>query len=144
MKSSILLAVLLGSLVLLGCLGGQATPTPTPTATPTIEPTATPTIEPTATPTVTATATPTPEANEVRISGYKFVPDRITVKKGSVVTWVNEDQAAHTVTSDTGTELDSALLQKGQSYTHTFETIGLYTYHCSPHPYMKASVEVVE
>lgn len=140
----VVLALLLSAMLLFGCLGGEATPTPAPTAAPTIEPTAAPTIAPTATPAPTAAATPTPEVNGVAIKDYKFAPDRITVKKGASVTWVNEDQAPHTVTSDAGTELDSALLQKGQSYTHAFNAVGLYTYHCSPHPYMKASVEVVE
>ncbi len=61
--------LLIAAMLLAGCNGGQAEPTPTPlpeptattapTATP--QPTATPTTEPTATPTTEPTATPTPE-----------------------------------------------------------------------------------
>ena len=36
------------------------------------------------------------------------------------------------------------LLAKVESYSWTFNTVGTYTYHCSPHPYMKGIVEVVE
>jgi plastocyanin len=37
-------------------------------------------------------------ANEVVISGYKFVPQTLTVPVGTTVTWVNRDIAHHTVT----------------------------------------------
>jgi plastocyanin len=36
----------------------------------------------------------------------------------------------------------SELLAKGESYSFTFKKAGTYTYHCTPHPYMKGTVVV--
>ncbi len=79
----------------------------------------------------------------VAIKDYKFSPTPLKVKKGTKVTWTNEDVAKHTVTGDTGT-WESKLLAQGETYSHTFDTVGTFPYHCAPHPYMKAAVEVVE
>jgi len=48
-----------------------------------------------------------------------------------VVTWTNNDAVAHTVTSDSGGELNSGVLQPGDSYTYTFNSAGNFYYHCS-------------
>lgn len=84
--------------------------------------------------------------NAVEIKDYAFSPATITVKKGTKVTWTNQDSVQHDVMSDK-TDVagpSSELLAKGQSYSYTFDTPGTYTYHCSPHPYMKAKVIVTE
>lgn len=78
----------------------------------------------------------------ITIADFAFAPQTITVKKGSTVIWTNEDSVGHTVTSDTGSELDSALLSKGQSYSKTFNQAGTFSYHCTPHPNMKGTVIV--
>jgi plastocyanin len=84
-----------------------------------------------------------PEATtKVTIANMSFSPDQITVDKGATVTWTNNDSTAHTVTSDTGTELSSDNIQPGSDYTHTFNQAGTYKYHCSIHPYMTGSVIV--
>lgn len=86
------------------------------------------------------------QATAVDIKDYKFAPPKIQVKKGTAVTWVNQDGVRHDITPDQESEdfKSSELLGKGESYTFTFNTAGTYTYHCTPHPYMKGSVEVVE
>ncbi len=90
----------------------------------------------------------TPQSGEVAvaISDYTFGPAKVTVKKGSKVTWTNQDGVEHDISPDkTTTEFKkSELLGKGKSYSVTFNTVGTYTYHCGPHPYMKGTVEVVE
>lgn len=78
----------------------------------------------------------------VAIQNFAFDPKTVTVKKGTKVTWTNQDSVGHTVTSDTGSELNSKLLAKGESFSHVFATVGTYTYHCTPHPNMKATVIV--
>jgi plastocyanin len=84
--------------------------------------------------------------NEVIIHDFKFSPEKITVKKGTTVKWMNQDDASHDISPDNPSEdfKPSELLAKGQSYSATFNTIGSYSYHCAPHPYMKAIVEVIE
>lgn len=149
MKNFAFLALLLSAALLFGCLGGGGTPTATPVATATPQVSIAPTVSVTASPTPKPTSTPTPEptkaTKEIRIKDYKFVPDRITVKKGEKVVWVNEDLAKHTVTRDAGFSSgpESKLLAQGEKYEYTFDAVGITAYHCDPHPYMKATVEVV-
>ena len=84
--------------------------------------------------------------NQVTYKGFAVVQKTITVKKGMTVTWTNKDSAKHDVTPDKDTEefKASELFGKGETYTHTFNTVGTYAYHCSPHPYMKGTIEVTE
>jgi plastocyanin len=83
-------------------------------------------------------------AAEIQISGFAFNPTTITVKIGTEVKWTNMDNVSHTVTSDTGTELDSPALSNGASYSHIFNTEGTYTYHCAIHPSMTGTVIVTK
>lgn len=78
----------------------------------------------------------------VDISGFAFSPETLTIKVGDTVKWINQDSAKHTVTSDSGNELNSNLLAKGDLYSYTFTTAGTYEYHCTPHPYMTGKVVV--
>lgn len=78
----------------------------------------------------------------VEISGYKFFPQAIAISQGGIITWTNNDSVAHTITSDSGTELASPLIASGSSYSHKFDTKGIFDYHCSIHPYMKGEVSV--
>ena len=81
----------------------------------------------------------------VSIQDFFFDPGQLTVAPGTTVTWVNEGQAPHTVTSTDGKELDSATLQPGDTYTFTFDEGDAgetYAYQCTIHPQMTASVKV--
>ena len=78
----------------------------------------------------------------IDISDFAFTPGVITIKKGDTITWINQDAASHTITSDDGSELDSSSLPQGGSYSHTFNTAGEYSYHCKIHPPMKGKVIV--
>lgn len=66
----------------------------------------------------------------------------MSVKSGTTVTWTNDDSVAHTVTSDTGSVLNSSSIAPGQSFSFTFTTPGTYAYHCAIHPGMKATIVV--
>ncbi len=79
---------------------------------------------------------------EVKISNFAFSPNIITIKKGDTVKWTNLDSVRHTITSDSGKELNSELLSKTESYSNTFNEVGTYEYHCTPHPSMKAKIIV--
>lgn len=86
----------------------------------------------------------TPSA--VTIRDFSFGPATLTVKKGTTVTWTNEDSTQHDVTPDspTGEFKRSSLLDKGDNYSVTFNTPGTYRYHCTPHPDMKGTITVTE
>src|SRR5215217_770533 len=77
----------------------------------------------------------------VSIQDFSFSPGQITVAPGTTVTWVNKGTSAHTTTADDGT-WGSGTLQQGEDFSFTFDQPGTYTYHCSIHPDMTASVKV--
>ena len=81
--------------------------------------------------------------NIVELKGFAFNPPIITIKAGESITWINRDSAKHTVTSETGSELNSNLFGKDESYSHQFNTAGTYEYYCVPHPSMKGTVVVI-
>jgi len=78
-------------------------------------------------------------SNSVSIANFAFAPSGISVAVGTTVTWTNKDGTAHTVT---GGGFDSGALAKNASFSQTFNTKGTFTYHCSIHPEMTASVTV--
>lgn len=84
------------------------------------------------------------EQRNVVISSFAYVPQEITVQVGTMVVWRNNDTDAHTVTSDDGDELNSPLLSTGDSFSHVFNNVGTFDYHCAPHPFMQGRVIVVE
>lgn len=84
--------------------------------------------------------------NTVTIDNYVYSPKTLMVKKGTTVTWKNNDIAKHTITADSPSENapSSKFFGKNESYSFTFNQVGEYAYHCEPHPYMKGSVTVTE
>ena len=83
---------------------------------------------------------------EVSISNYSYSPSKLTIKKGQSVKWTNYDSVKHDVMPDNQTSVFAAsdLIAKKESYTTTFDTVGLFSYHCTPHPDMKGTIEVTE
>ncbi len=80
----------------------------------------------------------------VNIMTFKFDPTPPVIPVGTTVVWTNQDTAPHTATSDPGSAFafDTGKLQKGQSGKITFTQVGTFTYFCSIHPNMHASVVV--
>jgi plastocyanin len=70
---------------------------------------------------------------QVTISGFAFSPATLTIKVGTEVTWTNLDSVEHGVTSSTGNELSSPLIPQNGTYSHVFNSLGTYDYHCSVH-----------
>ncbi len=89
---------------------------------------------------VPAAAIPSSASVTVNIKNFAFDPPALTVKAGTQVTWVNNDTVSHTVTSDSGSLLNSGTLAPGQSFSITLNTAGSASYHCKFHPMMKGSV----
>jgi plastocyanin len=80
--------------------------------------------------------------------GKGFIPDTMPVKIGTLVTWINEDDALHTVTSGTpkggnsGAEFDSSYVDAGKTWQYRFDKMGTFKYYCTLHPFMKGKIVV--
>lgn len=79
--------------------------------------------------------------NTVEIKDYSFNPPNLTVKAGTIVTFVNKDSVGHSATAD-DESFDTGIMIQNESGTVTFNNPGTYTYHCTPHPNMKGTVVV--
>lgn len=141
---TLMMSIMMSILLLVAC-ARQATETPVvPTSMPAVpeggeQPASEVIIEETA----ESEETPTNEPVMVEIRNFAFAQREITVNVGDTVTWTNQDNVRHTATADDGS-FDTGLLAKGESGSVTFDTPGIYTYHCSPHPNMQGTVEVRE
>ena len=114
----------------------QATPTPSSMTSPTVTVTPKPSPTPTVKPTVIV-----PVSRNVSIQSFSFSSPVLTIKKGTTVTWTNQDQTAHTVTGDNGGP-NSPSLASGDSYSYQFNNTGTFSYHCKFHSSMQATVIV--
>nr|AIF21162.1 Plastocyanin [uncultured marine thaumarchaeote KM3_98_C03] len=77
-----------------------------------------------------------------------FIPSTVTVSVGEIVTWENNDTAAHTASAGNPSDglsgvFDSSLIMAGGSYSYTTDTVGTFDYHCMVHPWM-AGILIVE
>ena len=83
------------------------------------------------------------QTNKVVMQDFVFSPGTITVKKGTAVTWTNNDQVAHTVTESDGQQgPSSGNVAPGASYSFTFNTVGTFKYRCTIHASMTGTVMV--
>ena len=78
----------------------------------------------------------------VRIVDYGFEAGNLRVPVGTTITWTNLDGIGHTATADSGA-WSSPVLGRDDAWSYTFTEPGLYTYFCTPHPQMKAQIEVM-
>jgi plastocyanin len=120
---SVCIALVILACVAAGCSSNQTPPAPAATAAPPAS---------------------TGGGNSITIKNFAFDPTPLTVKTGTIVTWVNQDGAPHIVVSDTGspTIFSSDSLSTGASYKFTFIQPGTFTYHCAIHPSMKGTIIV--
>ena len=84
--------------------------------------------------------------SDVEVKVFQFRPGRLDVKTGSSVTWVNQDDIDHTVTSGTpespGGTFDATLAGNGSTTTVVFAERGVYRYFCSRHQAMRGEIRV--
>jgi plastocyanin len=86
-----------------------------------------------------------------------YDPPLLLVEINEMVTWINEDQEAHTVTSGTGSGrfgwmsgefgkqdnyFDSGRFMPSESWSFTFDKKGSFTYFCTIHPWMEGVILV--
>lgn len=161
MKKNIVRSLLVAGIIVFsgsGCSGYNNTannqprdvtsPVPAEVRVPEVEPT----VEKEPTPPATESA-PTPakspvtvteekpvvESRSISIQNFTFNPSTLTVKKGTKVTWTNNDSAHHQIKSSA---FSSDSLSNGQSFSFTFSNVGAFDYICSIHPSMTGKIIV--
>ena len=72
----------------------------------------------------------------------KFQPAVLTVKVGDTVEWRNDDIVPHTATSTEPNKFDSGILLVGSSWKYVVTKRGTYSYNCTLHPNMTATLIV--
>jgi plastocyanin len=77
----------------------------------------------------------------VKIDNFSFAPGNITIAAGATVTWTNNDDVPHVVSSD-DKSFRSKALDTDDRFSYTFTKPGTYTYYCAIHPKMTAKVVV--
>lgn len=79
------------------------------------------------------------EGSSISIQNFAFSPKTLTISKGVAVNWTNNDSAPHQIKSDT---FDSKILNKGETFSFTFENVGTFDYSCAIHPSMTGKIIV--
>ena len=90
------------------------------------------------------TAAAKPADVAIDIQAFKF-PANTDVAKGTKVTWTNKDTAKHTVSSGTRPTKDNkfdSTLDAAGTFSFTFTDPGVYSYFCSFHSSMNATITV--
>ena len=79
----------------------------------------------------------------VLIMNFAFQPPTVEVPEGSRVTWLHNDSAPHTTTSNSQL-WDSPIMERGDTFSFIFTSAGTFTYFCRIHPFMKGTVVVTQ
>ena len=120
-----------GALLLAACAGSSPAGTPDTTA-----------GSSDTTPDATVGTPPASDGSEVSIENFLFGPGELTVSVGETITWTNNESGIpHTTTADDGL-WGSEALQPGDDFEFTFAEPGTFTYFCSIHPNMTATITV--
>jgi len=78
----------------------------------------------------------------VTMRRISFRPNDITVKKGALIRWVNEDTVEHNVVAQDGATFKSDLFEKGGTFETKLDNTGTVTYVCTIHPNMTGKITV--
>ena len=77
----------------------------------------------------------------IRISGFAFSPNRLEIKAGDTVIWMNEDIAPHTATASDGS-WDTGTLETGMEARILFGSPGDFEFVCAFHPHMTGTISI--
>lgn len=86
-----------------------------------------------------------PTAAVTATTSQKFTPPTARVATGGTVTWTFQS-LGHNVTFDAvaGAPADIAGVNSNTSIARSFATVGTFHYHCTIHPGMTGTVQVVD
>jgi plastocyanin len=81
-------------------------------------------------------------ANDIGIDNFRFSPNPLTVKSGTKVVWINNDDVPHLIVSTQNKFRQSQVLDTNQRFAVTLTKPGTYDYFCSLHPMMQGKIVV--
>jgi len=88
----------------------------------------------------------TPGPNEIWMENTVFNPTSKIITAGTTITWTNKDAFNHTVTSGTPGQPDgkfaSGNLGRNDTFSHTFNDVGIFQFYCSIHTSMQGTITV--
>ena len=83
---------------------------------------------------------------DVTVKLFQFQPGTLAVTRGTAVTWTNQDDIRHTVTSGVpekrDTTFNAELAGKGAMTRVTFAEAGVFIYFCDRHQSMRGEIHV--
>jgi plastocyanin len=80
-------------------------------------------------------------------NGITYDQKDVSIMPGTTITWTNNDDKPHTITSGSAQagpdgKFDSGLIQPGQTFSYTFNSTGSYSYFDQPSPWLSGTVTV--
>ena len=88
-----------------------------------------------------------PTTREIRMQATAFNPNDVTISAGTTVRWVNDQPIAHTITPNNPAQAGVWVTQNiaataGASFTHRFNSTGVFNYTCTLHAGMTGRINV--
>jgi len=77
----------------------------------------------------------------IKIDNFTFSPAKLSVAKGTEVTWTNGDDIPHTIVM-TGIGVRSKAIDTDKTFAYRFDKAGTFSYICGLHPQMRGQVVV--
>ena len=81
------------------------------------------------------------DSAQLKVDNFKFGPDKLTVAKGTEVTWTNQDDIPHSIVL-TALGVRSKVLDTDKTFSYRFDKTGTFSYICGLHPFMHGQVVV--
>jgi plastocyanin len=78
---------------------------------------------------------------QVKIDNFTFGPGKLTVDKGSEVTWTNQDDIPHSIVVG-ALGVHSKALDTDKAFSYRFDKAGTFSYVCGLHPQMHGQIVV--
>ena len=86
-------------------------------------------------------AAPSEEGANIKIDNFTFSPAKLTISKGTEVTWTNQDDIPHTIVL-TAIGVRSKAMDTDKTFSYRFDKAGTFAYICGLHPHMHGQVVV--
>ena len=80
---------------------------------------------------------------EITIGRFYFNPPFIIIKKGTTITWVNNDENNHQILNSEEF-FDSGIIKPKQKFSYKFNKSGVFNYSCQITPKLKGRIVVTE